>query len=220
LRAGRAWPRRDAWPPFRRYDGRVNGPQRRAAHVLLLTGVPGVGKTTIIRQLAAALAGRRLAGFYTEEIRVAGERHGFRAVTFDGRERVMAHTSFGGRQRVGKYGVDLDAIDDLAESALRVSDSTEVYLVDEIGKMECLSPRFVAAVRALLDGRAPVLATVARAGSGLIADVKQRQGAELWEVTRANRDAVPGRALVWLQSRPPNPPPDARASSRDARPGM
>ncbi|MFZ1060598.1 MAG: nucleoside-triphosphatase, partial [Candidatus Rokuibacteriota bacterium] len=51
---------------------------RREGHVLLITGNPGSGKTTVIRRVAAALSGRRLGGFYTEEIRVGGERRGFR----------------------------------------------------------------------------------------------------------------------------------------------
>ena len=33
--------------------------------VLLLTGVPGIGKTTVVRRVAARLEGRRLKGFTT-----------------------------------------------------------------------------------------------------------------------------------------------------------
>lgn len=171
------------------------------AHVLLLTGVPGAGKTTVLRKLAAALAGRQLGGFYTEEIRVAGERRGFRAVTFDGAEALMAHVDFRGPHRVGKYGVDVAVIDRLAGSALTARPTVDVYLVDEIGKMECLSRTFVATMRALLDSRAPVVATIARGGEDFMREVKQRPDAELWEVTRGNRDALPGRVEAWLAER-------------------
>jgi len=79
--------------------------------VLLLTGAPGSGKTTVIRRLAAALQDSRLAGIYTAEIRTPdGERMGFRISTFDGQEAVMAHTRIGGPLRVGKYGVDASTI--------------------------------------------------------------------------------------------------------------
>jgi nucleoside-triphosphatase THEP1 len=60
---------------------------------LLLTGRPGVGKTTLIRRVADTLKGERLAGFYTEELRSGGERTGFRIVTFEGSSRVMASSS-------------------------------------------------------------------------------------------------------------------------------
>ena len=172
---------------------------RREGHVLLITGNPGSGKTTVIRRVAAALSGQRLGGFYTEEIRVGGERRGFRLTTFDGRDRVMAHVEFRGPHRVGKYGVDVSVIDELAESALAVKAEPDVYLVDEIGKMECLSPRFVAALRGLLNSRKPVVATIARRGGGFITEVKARKDAELWEVTRANRDGMPQEVLTWFR---------------------
>ena len=171
----------------------------RRRHVLLLTGVPGIGKTTVIRNLAASLSGWRVAGFYTEEIRVAGQRQGFRAVTFDGRERVMAHVDYRGPHRVGKYGVDVAAIDALAESVWPVREAVDVYVVDEIGKMECLSRRFVTAMRALLDSPERMVATIARVGGGFIAEVKQRDDVESWEVTRATREALPARVRGWLQ---------------------
>lgn len=168
------------------------------ARVLLLTGLPGVGKTTVIRKVAAALAGRRLSGFYTEEIREGGQRRGFRAATFDGRVWTMAHVDSRGPHRVGKYGVDVAVIDSLADALLAAGGAVDLYLVDEIGKMECLSRRFVAALRALLEGPRPLLATIAQRGTGFIAEVKRRPGVELWPVTRANRDELPARALDWL----------------------
>src|SRR5262245_57462688 len=113
----------------------------------------------------------------------------------------MAHVTVHGSARVGKYGVDVSVVDDLASSTLAVDARTEVYLLDEIGKMECLSPRFVTAVRTLLDAGRPVVATVALRGSGLIAEVKHRSDAECWEVTRSNRDDIPLRALAWLEAR-------------------
>jgi nucleoside-triphosphatase len=158
---------------------------------LLLTAVPGAGKTTVIRRVAEQLAGETLAGFYTEEMRVRGERRGFRLVAFDGKEAVIAHVEFPKTHRVGKYGVDVAAIDAAVETALAPRRGLALYLVDEIGKMECLSERFVARVRELLAGRVPVVATVAKRGAGFIAEVKRRDDCEVWTLTRVNRDVLP-----------------------------
>jgi nucleoside-triphosphatase len=154
-----------------------------------------------MRRVAEALAAHRLGGFYTEEIRRGGERQGFALVTLDGQRAVMAHVGRRRAPRVGKYGVDVAVVDGVARSALAVRDDVDLYLVDEIGRMECLSPAFVVAMGMLLDSHRLVVATVARRGGGLIADVKGRPDVELWELTRATRDDVPGRVLAWLARR-------------------
>ena len=165
---------------------------------LLLTGTPGVGKTTVLRKLAGHLDARTLGGFYTEEIRVHGERRGFRLVTFDGAERVIAHVDFPKAKQVGKYGVDVAALDEMVEAALAPRPELSLYLVDEIGRMECLSGRFVAAMRRLLDSGKRVVATIAQRGEGFIAEVKRRPDCELSTVTRENRDALPRQLLERL----------------------
>jgi len=168
---------------------------------LLITGVPGVGKTTALRRVKELLAGKRIRGFLTDEMRGAGgERRGFRIETLDGQTALLAGVGLRSPHRVGRYGVDLAALDAVAVPALAVEEGA-VYLIDEIGKMECLSQAFTDAVARLLDSDCPVIATIAQRGSGFIAEVKRHPGAESWEVTRANRDEMPGRIVAWLNER-------------------
>jgi nucleoside-triphosphatase len=179
----------------------MNASQDRGrSHILLLTGVPGIGKTTVIRRAAAALDERRVKGFTTAEIRSGGQRVGFALETFDGRSTVFAHVDIRSPPRVGKYGVDVGALDQLVHSAL-APHAAQVYLIDEIGKMECLSSRFVKAVTTLLDSAALVVATIAARGGGLIEDARRRPDAELWTVTRANRDGLPQKVVDWVPGR-------------------
>lgn len=170
-------------------------------HILLLTGAPGVGKTTVVVRLAELLPEARLAGFVTAEERDArGRREGFVARAFDGTEATIANVRQARPPRVGKYGVDVPALDRLSHAQLGSETGADLYLVDEIGKMECLAPEFVRAMTRLLDGPRPIVATVGLRGHGLIADVKRWPGSELWQVTRQNRDALPERALLWLRA--------------------
>jgi len=159
---------------------------------ILLTGMPGIGKTTIIRKLAAALGAGNVRGFFTEEVRVAGRRRGFRVVTLDGREGRLADVDFRSPHRVSKYGVDVAGFESLALPVLAGAerDPTAIFLIDEIGKMECFSDAFVRATRELFDRGSTVVATVARRGGGFIAEMKHRPDVEILEVTRANRDTL------------------------------
>lgn len=169
---------------------------------LLLTGRPGVGKTTAIERIAGRLEGARIAGFLTHEIRDRrGRRAGFRAEPFGGEGCTMAHVEIDGPPRVSKYGVDVSAIDRLADSALAPADEVDLYLIDEIGKMECFSDRFVRSVRELLDSGKPVVAAVGLRGGGFIREVKERPDTELREMTRENRDGIPDRVVRWLRER-------------------
>jgi nucleoside-triphosphatase len=171
------------------------------AHAVLLAGAPGSGKTTLIRGVTAALRARRVCGFTTEEMRERGERLGFRIETLDGREGVLARVGLPSPHRVGRYGVDVAALDAVVASALALDPTTEAYFIDEIGRMECLSASFVAAVRALLESDRPLVATIAARGTGLIEEAKRRRDVELWTVTRENRDGLGARVLAWLRER-------------------
>jgi len=158
------------------------------SHVLL-TGLPGVGKTTLIRELVKRLA-YHPAGFFTEEIREEGVRKGFRLVSLDGRQLTLAHSIHKGHHRVGRYGVDVDGFERLlSELNLRRSPS-RVIIIDEIGKMECLSRRFTNEVLALLNSSKTVIATIAFKGDGFIRQVKHRSDCRLITVTRETRNSL------------------------------
>ena len=119
-------------------------------------------------------------------------------MTLDGWTRVIADSDHPGPARVGRYGVDVAAIDALVERSLAAFSDVAVFLVDEVGKMECHSTVFVSAMRRLLASSTPLVATVAERGGGFMAEVCGLRGAELWTVTPQNRGALPQRVLQWL----------------------
>ena len=173
-----------------------------ASKNILLTGSPGCGKTTVIRRLAERFGDRRLAGFYTQEMREQGQRVGFEAIGLSGQRESFAHVRSRSRQRVGRYGVEPSALHELVRAELlKPADEVDAFLIDEIGKMELLCPSFVAAVPRLLDGTIPVIATVALRGTGLIAAVKWRADTCLIDVSQVDRDSLPEKLESWLRER-------------------
>lgn len=174
----------------------------RAGRILLLTGRPGVGKTTALRRAAERLDDLSIGGFYTEEVRDdGGRRTGFRAASFGGEQgdaRLIASTEFHGSPRVSRYGVDVGAVDEVSERHLAAEGADAVF-VDEIGKMECCSERFIERIRDLLSGGTALVATVALRGGGLVREVKEVEGAELLEVTPGNRDEMPERIAARMR---------------------
>jgi nucleoside-triphosphatase len=167
---------------------------------LLLTGLPGVGKTTIMTQLSHALANYHPDGFFTLEIREDGIRKGFELVTFDGRLQLLSHVTLPGPFRVGRYGVDVAGFEKLLGTIdLRFSPS-RVVMLDEIGKMECLSQRFIQEVEALLDSSKMVIATVALKGGGFPAKVKNRPDCQVVNVTLQNRSTLAGTLIPEIST--------------------
>ncbi len=158
---------------------------------ILITGLPGVGKTTLIRELATRLAHHHPAGFYTEEIRNAqGTRIGFQLRSFCGRQLALAHVDFHGPHRVGRYGVDVVGFERLLTDLDLTHSPSRLIVIDEIGKMECCSSRFIKEVTALLEGPTTLIATIALKGEGFIREVKDRPDCHLMAVTRENRDRL------------------------------
>jgi nucleoside-triphosphatase len=169
---------------------------------LLLTGRPGVGKTTVIMKAVRELDAEA-GGFFTEEMRGKdGRRVGFRLVTLGGEEAVMAHVDLRGegRPRVSRYGVDVEAIERVGVEALREAmASGGVVLVDEIGKMELFSDAFKEAVVEAVESEARVLGTVMRGSRAWVEALKERDEVRVWEVTRENRDGLPDEVVGWLR---------------------
>jgi nucleoside-triphosphatase len=166
---------------------------------ILLTGIPGCGKTTAITKIIAELDCSSVAGFFTEEIRENNSRRGFRWNRLDDSSGILAHVDIKGRFKVGKYGVDVVGFEKRVVPILDVEQTdTELFVIDEIGKMECFSRKFVAAVCGLFASDKSVLATVARKGSGLISEVKNYPEVQLYNLTRENQENTIAEILKTL----------------------
>ncbi|CAA3030503.1 cancer-related nucleoside-triphosphatase [Olea europaea subsp. europaea] len=169
----------------------------------LVSGPPGVGKTTLIIRVLESLKqsnpSLKVQGFYTREVREGAERIGFEVVTLDGRKGLLSSTKISSPEShrwptVGRYRVDIASFESLAVPELQVKEDTDLFIIDEVGKMELFSSSFFPAVLRVLESNIPLLASVPIPNSGRdipgVARLKNHPGASLYTLNTTNRDAM------------------------------
>lgn len=157
---------------------------------ILVTGAPGVGKTTLIVRVLEELDAPAL-GFTTEEIRVDGRRVGFSINDLRGPSDVLAHVDSPGPFRVAKYGVNKRALDETgAPAILAAVESGDLVVMDEIGRMELCSSAFQEAVLRALNSDVPVLGTLQDSHNAFLDAISARGDVSVVRVTPENRDSL------------------------------
>ena len=157
---------------------------------ILITGLPGIGKTTLVKRVSGEVREFNPIGFYTSEIRERGVRKGFELISLDGRRGLLSHVDLRSPYRVGRYKVDVSAFEGFLDTLPFLDPTTGLVIIDEIGRMECFSSRFLRLVREVFDSEKAVIATVALKGGGLIEAVKKRRDVLLFVMTGENRDSL------------------------------
>lgn len=165
----------------------------------LLTGEPGIGKTTIIMEVLGDLD-VKAGGFFTQEIKSGKTRKGFQLITLDGQQAVLASVTKKSTYKVGKYAVDLDVMTDVAVPALvNALNDADLIVIDEIGKMECFSKEFRDIAIRCLDADTPVLGTIQSFASPFINAITNRGDLAIINVDTGNRDDMPVNLLVLME---------------------
>ncbi len=165
---------------------------------LLLTGRPGIGKTTLIRALVEKLSPSKAGGFWSKEIREGGRRVGFSIETLSGQTGVLAHCGLSSGPRLGRYFVNIKDINEIAvPSLVSARESDKLIIIDEIAKMELFSREFACEVRRCLDSRR-VIATIQQRREKFLDEVRARNDVRLLELTVSNRNEMPRKIIALL----------------------
>lgn len=161
--------------------------------ILILTGAPGVGKTTVLTKIVDVLKnkGVRVGGIVTREVRKSNVRVGFEILDLiDNKHGWLAHINGQGGPQVGKYHVNLNDLDNIGAAAImQAIEKCNVIVIDEIGPMELFSQKFKQVVTQALEGKKVILMVVhGKAKDPLVTQVKRRVDAEIFNVTFSNRE--------------------------------
>jgi len=160
---------------------------------IVITGVPGVGKSTVFEKLVDELRKRGLSigGIKAPEVRQGGVRVGFKVVDLlTGEEAWLARKGAEGPVRIGSYTILVEEASKVVENALRNAMArAHVIGVDEVGPMELKIPVFKPLLLEALDSEKPIILVVHyRLHDREI--LGRLSGSERIVVTFENREAV------------------------------
>ncbi len=167
---------------------------------LLITGEPACGKTTLIQSILPNLTCPNKTGFFTQEIRRQGKRLGFQTVGLRGHKALLAHVLIATDKRIGRYGIDIPSFEAFLEKErYDANQQSDLFVIDEIGKMECFSEDFITRTIQMLDSSKPVFGSIALGGHSFISKVRRRKDVQLIGLSTSNRQNLTTGLLKRVQ---------------------
>jgi len=168
---------------------------------LFVTGTPGIGKTTLIKECTFPFR-EYVGGFYTEEIKENNARMGFLLKTFSGYSGVLAAKGMKSEKKLNKYGIDLNVLDQMGTKALvEAQKDKKVVVVDEIGSMEIFSSYFCDTIAEIMGGKKPLLATIRLKAEPFTSQIKKMSDTELLQLDRENFPSIKEKVRAWLEDK-------------------
>jgi len=164
---------------------------------IFLTGLPGVGKSTVLAKVIDELKSRgmKVGGMVTQEARQHNVRVGFKITdVLTGREGWLARVRQPVGPRVGKYAVDLEGLEGIGVQAIREAlgnPEVSVVAIDELGPMELFSTTFKDAVRQVIASGKTLIGTIHyRANDPLLREIRNMPNVKIISVTKENRPGL------------------------------
>jgi nucleoside-triphosphatase len=169
---------------------------------ILIMGKPRSGKTTLIKNILAALPNASYGGFFTEEIKENGIRVGFKIVTTFGEQGILSHQDYKSKYHISKYGVNISNLDTIGIDSLeRAAKEKDLIVIDEIGKMEMCSNKFNATVRRLFrESKKTIIATIPISASiPLINELKSQSDVKVFDTGKDSIENIKKSCLELLK---------------------
>ena len=169
--------------------------------IFVITGDPGIGKTTVVMRVAETLKQRGLmiGGIVSREIRNSNNvRIGFEFVDLTTNERATLSSTTGSGPRMGKYFVDLDGCRFAVKSLIKAIKNSDVIICDELGPMEFKSKEFIDCAMDMLEIDKPIIVVVHKRLQHPVIDQFRKKANFLINVDLQNRNKAPDLLLDRL----------------------
>ncbi|CAM9489916.1 unnamed protein product, partial [Ectocarpus fasciculatus] len=174
---------------------------------ILLTGPPGIGKSTLMRSVLQKLQ-CPIGGVLCLERRKEGRRIGFDAVLPSGEQELFMFKRAASTppspddKMIGKYVVAVNTIDNFVVPELQrcLTGMPGLVYIDEIGKAQAYSALFFETVQQLFETDRNILATVVEADTPWSLEYKYSPKSWLVAVTVENRDELSAVIIAILNN--------------------
>ena len=161
--------------------------------IIVLTGAPGVGKTTALIRVARELKERgvKVGGIVSRELRTNNNmRIGFEFIDLTTNDRNVLASITGNGPKVGRYFVNVAGCRFAAERLMNAVRNSDVIICDEIGPMELKSREFIDSAMNLLDVEKKVIVVVHQKLQHLLIDEFRNKSSLLINLDLENREKV------------------------------
>jgi len=152
-----------------------------------ITGMPKTGKTTLLTKLVEDLKkkGLKVGGFISPDEKEHGTREGFYVEDLETGKRAPLASITGNGPKVSKYFVKVKSFESVAVPSMEKVDEYDVFVLDEIGRMEMKSSKFVDLLDVVFESHTPVIASINQ-------DYVEKYGfsGETLILTETNKEAV------------------------------
>lgn len=174
---------------------------------ILLSGKPGVGKSTVLSKVRETLLseGLTVSGCLVKEIRELNNRLGFevhympsQAITVLGHRQILFSSKYVSNYSINISGIDQELIPFM--NRLSLSTPSDVMLFDEIGRMQNMSPSFIPALDCLLSADIPLIATIVNDPEEWAQKYKEDPNFFYVIVDAENRDSTPDLLNSMIRS--------------------
>ena len=160
--------------------------------IIILTGAPGVRKTTAVIRVARELKERgvKVGGIVSRELRINNMRVGFEFIDLTTNDRNVLASITGNGPKVGKYFVNVAGCRFAAERLTNAVRNSDVIICDEIGPMELKSKEFIDSVKNLLEVDKKVIVAVHQKLQHPLTDEFRNKSSLLINLDLKNREKV------------------------------
>jgi len=164
-----------------------------------LTGEPGIGKSTAIKRFFD-LSGVSCDGFFT----LWTSRTGDRTLKMYAADSSVPEAEWKSVDIAvfnnGEFTIYGELFDSFGADVIKTAGRKRVIVMDEVGRMEKNSPRFIDSIFEKLDGNIPVVGVLKLMETKLFDDISNHPNTEIIPVTLDNRDDIPRYLISQLQT--------------------